>query len=93
MLSDLMDTSLFGVVDGYLALSGYVNGGVEMVHSLKLKGQTVVSSQSFVVNNSYLTGYQTVAAFNTAVKSYGSVDADQFLTPNLDDVVAIDVNP
>ena len=53
LLSDLMDTSLFGVVDGC----------------------------------------QTAAAFNSAVKSYGGVDSDQFLTPNLDDVVAIDVNP
>lgn len=93
MLSDLMDTSLFGVVDGCLALSGPVNGGVAMVHSRKLKGQTVVSTQSFVVNNSYLASYQTAAAFNSAVKSYGGVDSDQFLTPNLDDVVAIDVNP
>ena len=58
-----------------------------------LKGQTVVSTQSFVVNNSYLASYQTAAAFNSAVKSYGGVDSDQFLTPNLDDVVAIDVNP
>ena len=65
------------LVEDCLALSGPVNGGVAMVHSRKLKGQTVVSTQSFVV----------------AVKSYGGVDSDQFLTPNLDDVVAIDVNP
>ena len=50
---------------------GPVNGGVAMVHSRKLKGQTVVSTQSFVVNNSYLASYQTAAAFNSAVKSYG----------------------
>ena len=82
-----------GLVEDCLALSGPVNGGVAMVHSRKLKGQTVVSTQSFVVNNSYLASYQTAAAFNSAVKSYGGVDSDQFLTPNLDDVVAIDVNP
>ncbi len=42
------------LVEDCLALSGPVNGGVAMVHSRKLKGQTVVSTQSFVVNNSYL---------------------------------------
>ena len=87
MLSDLVETSFFSVVDGCLALSGPVNGGVAFVHSRKSHSGTKVSTQFFVVNNSYLAQYQTSAAFNNAVKSYGGLTQDEFLTPNLDDVV------
>lgn len=87
MLSDLVETSFFSVVDGCLALSGPVNGGVAFVHSRYVNGKTSVSTQFFVVNNSYLAQYQTSAALNNAVVSYGGINKDDFLTPNIDDVV------
>ena len=87
MLSDLVETSFFSVVDGCLALSGPVNGGVAFVHSRYVNGKTSVSTQFFVVNNSYLAQYQTSAAYQNAVASYGGINKDDFLTPNLDDVV------
>lgn len=87
MLSDIVETSFFSVVDGTLALSGPVNGGVAFVHSRYVNGKTSVSTQFFVVNNSYLAQYQTSAAWNNAVLSYGGINKDDFLTPNLDDVV------
>ena len=87
MLSDLVEASFFSVVDGCLALSGPVNGGVAFVHSRYVNGKTSVSTQFFVVNNTYLAQYQTSAAYNNAVLSYGGINKDDFLTPNLDDVV------
>lgn len=87
MLSDIVETSFFAVVDGCLALSGPVNGGVAFVHSRIVNGKTSVSSQFFVVNNNYLAQYQTSAAFSNAIKSYGGINKDDFLTPNIDDVV------
>lgn len=87
MLSDLVETSFFSVVDGTLALSGPVNGGVAFVHSRYVNGKTSVSTQFFVVNNTYLAQYQTSAAWNNAVLSYGGINKDDFLTPNIDDVV------
>ena len=87
MLSDLVETSFFSVVDGCLALSGPVNGGVAFVHSRYVNGKTSVSTQFFVVNNTYLAQYQTSGAYQNAVASYGGINKDDFLTPNLDDVV------
>ncbi len=87
MLSDIVDPSIFAVTDGKLALSSVVNGGVAFVHSRIVNGKTSVSTQFFVVNNSYLAQYQTSAAYNNAVVSYGGINKDDFLTPNIDDVV------
>lgn len=87
MLSDLVETSFFSVVDGNLALSGPVNGGVAFVHSRYVNGKTSVSTQFFVVNNTYLAQYQNNSAYENAVLSYGGINKDDFLTPNLDDVV------
>ena len=87
MLSDILETSFFSVVDGTLALSGPVNGGVAFVHSRYVNGKTSVSTQFFVVNNTYLAQYQTNSAYENAVLSYGGINKDDFLTPNLDDVV------
>lgn len=87
MLSDLVETSFFAVVDGCLALSGPVNGGVAFVHSRYVNGKTSVSTQFFVVNNSYLAQYQTNSAYENAVLSYGGINKDDFLTPNIDDLV------
>lgn len=92
LLSDIPNTSLFAVVDGSLALSGPVNGGVAFVHSRYVNGTTSVSTQFFVVNNSYLAQYQTTGAYDNAVDSYGGINKDDFLTPNLDDTVQ-ELNP
>ena len=85
LVSDIVDTAFFSVVNGSLALSGPVN--VAFVHSRYVNGKTSVSTQFFVVNNTYLAQYQTSAAYNNAVLSYGGINKDDFLTPNLDDVV------
>ena len=87
MLSDIIETNFFSVVDGCLALSGPVNGGVAFVHSRYVNGKTSVSTQFFVVDNSYLAQFQTAGAYNNAVVSYGGINKDDFLTPNLDDDV------
>ena len=87
MLSDIIDTSFFSVVDGVLALSGPVNGGVAFVHSRYVNGKTSVSTQFFEVSNSYLAQYQTAGAYSNAVVSYGGINKDDFLTPDLDDTV------
>ena len=91
LLKDVMDISLFSVVDGMLGLSGPVNGGVAFVHSRKTPSGTKVSTQFFVVNNSYLAQYQTSEAFVAAVNSYGGLTQDEFITPNVDDIVAPNV--
>ena len=93
LLKDVVDTSLLAVADGCLSLSGPVNGGVACVHSRKRNGNTIVSTQFFVVNNSYLANYTTASAMNAAILSYGGVNKDEFLTPNTGDVAADDVNP
>lgn len=87
MLSDIIDPSLFAVTAGKLALSSVVNGGVAFVHSRIVNGKTSVSTQFFVVNNSYLAQYQTSGAYSNAVMSYGGINKDDFLTPNIDDTV------
>jgi hypothetical protein len=45
----------------------------------------------FVVSNSYLAQFQSAAAFEAAVKSYGGLTQDEFLTPNVDSIVAPNV--
>ena len=87
MLSDIIDPSLFAVTGGKLGLSSVVNGGVAFVHSRIVNGKTSVSTQFFVVNNSYLAQYQTSGAYQNAVASYGGINKDDFLTPNIDDDV------
>lgn len=88
MLGDLVDINLFGVADGFLSLAGAVNGGVAVVHSRLTAEGTKVSTQFFVVNNPLLAQYQSETAVETAVKSYGGVVQEEFLTPNVDDMVA-----
>lgn len=91
LLGDVMDMSLFAVADGCLSLSGPLNGGVAFVHSRKTQSGTKVSTQFFVVNNSILAQYQSAVAFEAAVRSYGGLTQDEFITPNVDDIVAPNV--
>lgn len=87
MLNDILDTSNIIVSDGYLALVSGLIGGQAWVHSRYVNGKTSVSTQFFVVNNSYLAQFQTVGAYDGAVISYGGINKDDFLTPNIDDTV------
>lgn len=83
LLGDLIDVSLFGVVDGVLAFAGPVTGAFAAVHSRRLSdGTTAVSSQSLIINNStVLPNYTGNAAFEKAAESYGGFAADEYLTP------------
>lgn len=87
LLSDFIYTSWLSVVDGVLALSVPVNGGVAFVHSRIVDGETICSTQSLVVNNSSLADYQGLTAFNKAAESYGGVARNQLLTPDLTDEI------
>lgn len=93
LLKDVMDISLFNVVDDCLGLSGPVNGGVAFVHSRKVNGKTIVSTQFITVSNTYLANYNTNAAFDAAIESYGGINKEEFLTPNLDDDLYPNVTP
>lgn len=91
LVKDIIDISLFSVVDGTLGLSGPINGGVAFVHTRIVDGETICSGQELVVSNSYLANYQGVAAFNAAVDSYGGFAASETLTPDVD--LDVDVEP
>ena len=84
ILGDVIDVTLFGVVDGCIAWAGPVNGGVAAVHSRKANGKTLVSTQYFVINNSYASQFNTKGAFDEAIESYCGVNQEDFLTPNID---------
>ena len=87
LLGDMIDVNLFTVADGYLALANEVNGGVAWVHSRKTVSKTLVSTQFIVVSNPLLASYTSEASMENAIESYGGVRADQFLTPNVDQLV------
>lgn len=82
VLSDLVDVSLLAVVDGYLALSGPVNGGCAMVHSRIVDGDTICSTADLTVHNDLLSDYQGLTAFNKAAESYGGIARNFLLTPD-----------
>lgn len=84
MLGDIIDVSLIGIVDGCIALSGPVNGGCSMVHSRLVDGETICSNADLVVQNSTLSTYQGLTAFNRAAESYGGIARNFLLTPDTD---------
>lgn len=88
MLSDIIDVSLIGIVDGSLALTGPVNGGCAMVHSRLVDGETLCSNSDLTVQNTELTYYQGLTAFNKAAESYGGIARNQLLTPDIDTTIA-----
>lgn len=88
VLRDIVGPEAFSVVDGKLAAGAMVNGAITWVHSRKTKNGTQVSTQHFVTSNSILPNYQSAAQMNAAIDSYGGADSEEFLTPNVDDVVA-----
>jgi hypothetical protein len=88
LLEDITGQNVYDVQDGMLKYKGVVIGGLACVHSRKVNGKTIVSTQRFVVDNPSLAPYTSQAAFDTAIESYGGVNKEQFLTPNVDNVYA-----
>ena len=88
LLEDITGQNVYDVQDGMLKYKAALIGGIACVHSRKVNGKTLVSTQRFVVDNPTLAQYTTQAAFDTAIESYGGVNKEQFLTPNVDNVYA-----
>lgn len=88
MLSQLVDINYFKSIDGKLGNSAVFVGGIAYVHSRKNSTGTLVSTQRIVVNNTTLAAYQTTAARDKAINSYGGITGEDFLTPNDPDTVA-----
>lgn len=82
LLNEYIDPSRLSVSNGYLALSGPVQGGCAFVHTRIVDGETLCSNAELVVNNAILTNYQGLTAFNAAAESYGGVQRNQLLTPD-----------
>lgn len=93
LLGDLVEANFFSVEGGKLSVGGTVNGGIAVVHSRLTKDGTKVSTQFFVVNNALLSRYQSDEAIEAAVQSYGGLKQDEFLTPNVDDLVSATIEP
>lgn len=80
-LLDVMGTGNISAVDGHLCVAR--GDGAAIVHSRKSSsGDTLVSTQSFVVNNAVLSLYTTAEARLKAAESYGIIDRGDWLTPN-----------
>lgn len=80
-LFDVMGTNNISSVDGVLAVNR--GEGAVIVHSRKTStGETLVSTQSFVVNNAILSQYTSADARLKAAESYGIIDRGNWLTPN-----------
>lgn len=93
LLSDQVEPSFLSVVDGTLALSGPVLGGVAFVQSRLVAGETICSGQSLVVENTYLQQYQGETAFRAAVDTYGGFATNELLTPDLTDDIISQLEP
>jgi hypothetical protein len=83
-LWDIVNKNGFSAQDGCLGHSG--NDGdcaFCWVHSRKMDGKTLVSTQSLVANNSKEAEYKGDLAYNLAKSSFG-VSVESFLVPNGD---------
>lgn len=78
-----VDASTFATVNRYLGIARPVKGGIAYVHSRKGQSKTLVSTQRFVCNNDLLGQYQGNNALWKAIQSYGGLDSEEFLTPNI----------
>lgn len=95
ILGDLIDVSLFGIVDGSIAWAGAITGAVAAVHSRNNgDGSTSVSRQFLVCNNSTLiTRYTGNVAFEKASVSYGGFAEEEYLTPIIGTEEATTIQP
>lgn len=89
-LADVCDITLMGVVDGYLAFTGTITGGLAYIQSRKEDGTTKVSTARLMVNNTLLEDYCNRSAQNAAIKSYGGAN-EKYLTPITDEYLAPEV--
>lgn len=71
----------FSIVDGNLAASSSIDGGIAWVHSRKDANGTHVSTQRLKVTNSYLANYQSPEAMDAAYNSYGGLTREGKLVP------------
>ena len=81
-LWDIVNKNGFSAQDGCLGHSG--NDGdcaFAWVHSRKMDGKTLVSTQSLVANNSKEAEYKGDLAYNLAKSSFGA-SVESFLVPN-----------
>lgn len=87
LVRDMMGTGNISSVDGHLCVSR--GDGAVIVHSRKTStGETLVSTQSFIVNNALLSEYTNEDARLKAAESYGIIDRGNWLTPNGDNEIA-----
>ena len=84
LLLSVVPAEGFTVVNGKLGHLSTVTGdyAYAWVHSRRTNGQTKVSSQVLVSNNSLLSRYTSDAAYREAVNSYGG-ERKVFLTPSV----------
>ena len=78
-----VDASTFASVDRQLGINLPVKGGIAYVHSRTAQGGTKVSTQRFVCDNELIDQYNHNNALFKAIESYGGLDNEQFLTPNV----------
>lgn len=91
LLRSVVGAEGFSVVDGHLGAGAAINGAIAWVHSRRSANGTQVSSQYFVVTNSLLASYQSEAHLTAAIDSYGGVNKEEYLTPDNDDQLDIDL--
>lgn len=86
LLSQLVDITALGIVDGKLAMPGPVTrAGVAMIHSRGDGSAFAVSSQELVVNNDLLATFQSETMLTAAIESYGGLTLSDFLVPEPSD--------
>lgn len=90
LLGDIIPANFLTVEDGRLKFGGAVNGGVAAVHSRLVNSKTYVSTQFMVVQNSLLPRYSGEEQMTAAINSFGTLAAQDFLTPNVDTLTSVE---
>ena len=85
LLNEFFDPTLLMTDGTVLQLTAIFEGGVGVVHSRIVDGETLCSTQELVIHNQFLSTYQGLQAFNSAAESYGGVARNQLLTPDVVD--------
>lgn len=91
-LASVVDTRFFSPVEGEIGVSDVVEGALAWVHSRRTPSGTKVSSQRLLAENALLGRYQGEAQRAEAIRSYGGLQTEPFLTPN-DTNTAAPANP
>lgn len=84
LLMDIVTAQGFSIQGDKLASGQTINGAAAYVHSRIVNGQTLVSKQYLIVANSILSAYQSTAARDSAIISYGGKLTQPYLTPNIE---------